>query len=351
MSPRRTATALAVLTAALAGFPGTASAHGIGSAAGKTPWEFVPLGVEHMLLGWDHLLFIAGVVLLAGELRRAAGLVSVFVLGHSTTLVVGTLAGWRVDAVAVDVVIALSVLFVGVVAILGRPEHRRWFTLAVLGFGLVHGLGLSTRLQDLGLPENGLLVRVVAFNVGIEIGQLAAIAVLVLLGRVFARFVTWPGAPRAAGVLLAAAGLVTAVALPFVATSPPALADRDAVRSCTTGPNEETYRLGDGGHPPKDFYEPTETYPEPDFAHVLGDGYVLVHYPSGLAGGDLDALRAHVTGPDGNRVVAGAEPGQTQLLKAVHAYGTLTCDAFDLDALKAFTGSWFDDPRSKPVDQ
>ncbi|MEU4448420.1 HupE/UreJ family protein [Actinosynnema sp. NPDC050801] len=148
MSTRRTSAVLAVLVAALAGSPGTASAHGIGSAAGLNAWQFIPLGIEHMLLGWDHLLFIAGIVLLAGELRRAAALISVFVLGHSTTLIVATLAGWQVDAVAVDVVIALSVLFVGVVGLIGRPKDWRWFTLAILAFGLVHGLGLSTRLQD-----------------------------------------------------------------------------------------------------------------------------------------------------------------------------------------------------------
>jgi hypothetical protein len=178
---------------------------------------------------------------------------------------------------------------------------------------------------------------------------LAAITVLVLLGKLLARFVTWSGVPRAAGVLLAVAGLVTAAVLPFVGTPSPAQADQDALGTCTTGPNEETYRLGDGGHPAKDFFEPAETYPEPDFAHVLGDGYVLVHYPSTLPADRVDALRAYVTGPDGNRVVAGAGAGQAEQLKAVHAYQTLKCAEFDLDALKAFTASWFDDPRSEPV--
>lgn len=122
-------------------------------------------GVPFMLLGWDQLLFIAGTVLLAGELRRAATLISVFVAGHSITLIIGALAGWRVNAVAVDVVIALSVLFGGVVGLVGRPKSWRWFTLGIFGFGLVHVLGLSTRLQEPGLPEDGLLVRVIAFNV------------------------------------------------------------------------------------------------------------------------------------------------------------------------------------------
>jgi hydrogenase/urease accessory protein HupE len=351
MSAHRTATVLAVLVLSLIGLPGYAAAHGIGSAAGLSAWEFIPLGVEHMLLGWDHLLFIAGVVLLAGELRRAATLISVFVAGHSTTLIIGTLAGWRINAIAVDVVIALSVLFVGVVGLIGRPKSWRWFTLAILGFGLVHGLGLSTRLQDLGLPEQGLLVRVIAFNVGIEIGQLAAITVLVVLGKLFVTFVTWQGASRVINVGLVAAGLVTAVLLPFVATAPPAQADRGALGDCEVGPLEEAYSYdGISGHPMKDFFEPAETYPESSFAHVLGDGYVLVHYPATLSASDVDALREYVTGAKGNRVVGGAEPGQSVKLKAVNAYEMMTCDTVDLTALDAFKKAWFDDPRSRPVE-
>lgn len=352
MPIRRFGTIVVVLFASLAGLPGHAAAHGIGSAAGLSAWEFIPLGVEHMLLGWDHLLFIAGTVLLAGELRRAATLISVFVAGHSTTLIVGTLAGWRVNAIAVDVVIALSVLFVGVVGLLGGPKNWRWFTLAILGFGLVHGLGLSTRLQDLGLPEDGLLVRVIAFNVGIEIGQLAAITVLVVLGRLFVKFVRWQGAPRVANVALVAAGLVTAVLLPFVATPPPAQADRSALGDCEVAPNNKTYTLDDKfGHSKKDFFEPGEAYPEPAFAHVITDGYVLVHYPPTLPAADVDALRTYVTGPKVNRVVGAAEPEQSAKLTAANAYEVLTCADVDLAALDAFKKAWFANPRSRPAEQ
>lgn len=79
------------------------SAHGIeADASGKSAWEFLPLGIEHMLLGWDHLLFILGVLLLAANLARAAKLISSFVVGHSLTLIVATLAEWRVHAGVVD---------------------------------------------------------------------------------------------------------------------------------------------------------------------------------------------------------------------------------------------------------
>ncbi|MDX8048468.1 HupE/UreJ family protein [Lentzea sp. BCCO 10_0798] len=324
-------------------------AHGIsGTAAGKSVWEFVPLGIEHMLLGWDHLAFIAGVVLLAGELRRAAKLISVFVLGHSTTLIVATLAGWQVNAIAVDVVIALSLLFVGVVGVIGRPKKWLWFGLSVLAFGLVHGLGLSTRLQALGLPENGLLARVIAFNVGVEIGQLFAIAVLVGLGKLVAKLVTWPKAERVAHGGLAAAGVVAAVVLSFFTAPQPAA---EAVGSCTAAPSTQGFPIGaGGGHPAKDFFEPAESSPLVDFGHVLGDGYVVVQYSSMLPTDKVTQLREFVTGPDGNKVVAGPAAGQIEQLKAFNAFDTLTCGEIDAAGLKTFVDGWFADPRSKPIE-
>jgi hypothetical protein len=86
-------------------------------------------------------------VLLAGELHRAAKLISIFVVGHSITLIVGTLAAWQVNPAVVDIVIAASVVFVGVVGWIGRSQRWGWFSAAIFAFGLVHGLGLSTRLQ------------------------------------------------------------------------------------------------------------------------------------------------------------------------------------------------------------
>src|SRR5215218_10357471 len=149
--------------------PSPADAHGLQASDDRSVLGFLSLGIEHMLLGWDHLLFIAGVLILARGARRAAKLITAFVLGHSATLIVATLAGWQVDAGLVDVVIVLSVVFVGLLALLGGTTKWKALTIVVLAFGLVHGLGLATRLQGLGLPEDGLLWRVIAFNVGIEI--------------------------------------------------------------------------------------------------------------------------------------------------------------------------------------
>jgi hydrogenase/urease accessory protein HupE len=209
---RRCTVVGAVFAALLFGVAQPASAHGIGGG-GETVGDFVWLGFTHMLLGWDHLLFVGGVVLLAGQVRRAAKLISLFALGHSTTLIIATLAEWRINAVLVDVVIALSVVFVGVVGVIGRPRRWRGFAAVVLGFGLIHGLGLSTRLQDLGLPGDGLIPRVLAFNVGVELGQLLAVVAMFMIGDVLRHYITWPKAPRFTNVGLVAAGLVTASVL------------------------------------------------------------------------------------------------------------------------------------------
>lgn len=339
--------AAALGLAAVLGAPTAARAHGIGgSAAHLSVWEFVPLGAEHMLLGWDHLLFIAGVVLLSGQLRRAAKLISVFVAGHSTTLIIATVAGWHVNATAVDVVIALSLVFVGAVGWFGHRERWRLFGLAVLGFGLIHGLGLSTRLQDLGLPEDGLLPRVIAFNVGVELGQLAAIVGMLLIGKAFTRLVSWPKAPRLAYAGLVASGLVAAATLTVLQLTGANDAKTTAVGQCTVAARTETFD-GTGGHPAKDFFEAAEASPQGDFGHVLGDGYVIVQYPPTLPTDQLDQLRAFVTSPEGTRVVGGPAPGQAPPVKAVNAFETLTCEAFDLAALRQFSTAWFNDPRSQ----
>src|SRR5215213_5482832 len=125
--------------------PGVASAHALfGDHDPNRPLlDYLQLGFGHMVGGWDHLLFIGGVVLLAGSLRTAAKLISLFVAGHSLTLLVATLAGWQLNAAAVDVVIALSLVFVGIWGVRGLPRSSL-FAAGVFGVGLVHGLGLST---------------------------------------------------------------------------------------------------------------------------------------------------------------------------------------------------------------
>ena len=162
--------------------PNAAWAHGVSGGADSVG-GFLGLGFRHMLLGWDHMLFIAGVVLLlAPEVERAMMTLSLFALGHSATLLTATLAGWRFDPVLVDMIVAMSLTFVGAVGWLGPPSRWRLFGIGVLAFGLAHGLGLATRLQTPALEGHLTVWRVLAFNVGVEMAQLFGAGIALLLG-------------------------------------------------------------------------------------------------------------------------------------------------------------------------
>jgi hypothetical protein len=197
---------------------GYAAAHGISGAdqefllrsTGVHIGPYVYLGAKHMVTGYDHLLFLAGVIFFLYRLKDVAVYVTLFALGHSTTLLLGVLGGWHVNAYLVDAVIGLSVVYkafenLGGFRALGFQPNMR---AAVLVFGFFHGLGLATKLQDLTLSTDGLLPNMVAFNVGVEIGQLAA------LGLILAVFNAWRATggfwrhAYAANVALMSAGFV-----------------------------------------------------------------------------------------------------------------------------------------------
>ncbi len=155
--------------------------------AGKTGWLFMLytwLGAKHMVTGYDHLLFLVGVVFYLRDLRSVAIFVSLFALGHSITLISGVLLGLDVNPYLVDAIIGLSVAYKGFDNLRGfevlfgdSPNER----MAVFIFGLFHGLGLATKLQDLGLAEDGLLANLVSFNLGVELGQLAALVIILIV--------------------------------------------------------------------------------------------------------------------------------------------------------------------------
>jgi len=157
--------------------------------AGRTGPQFslyLWLGAKHMVTGYDHLLFLVGVIFYLKSLRSVAIFASLFALGHTITLISGVLLGLDVNAYLVDAIIGLSVAYKGFDNLNGfetlfgdSPNERA----AVLIFGLFHGLGLATKLQDLGLSEDGLLVNLISFNLGVELGQLAALIVFVAVLR------------------------------------------------------------------------------------------------------------------------------------------------------------------------
>ena len=172
--------------------PCLAFAHAIGgkdaafvaSSAGSHIGPFLYLGAKHMVTGYDHLLFILGVIFFLYRLKHVALYVTMFSLGHSITLLAGVLLGWRANSYLIDAIIGLSVAYKafdnlnGFKALLGvQPDTR----LAVLVFGLFHGLGLATKLQQLHLSHRGLALNLVAFNVGVELGQLIALSLMLAL--------------------------------------------------------------------------------------------------------------------------------------------------------------------------
>ena len=153
--------------------------------------RFWLLGVEHIFTGYDHLAFLAGLLLLAAVVRQRQGwqaastqqafvtttkLVTAFTMAHSFTLVLAALRPQVVPTAWVEPAIALSVILVGVENLLPRMPKRRW--LLAMGFGLVHGFGFSSVLREVGLPQHGFISAVLAFNIGVECGQLAVVALV-----------------------------------------------------------------------------------------------------------------------------------------------------------------------------
>lgn len=162
----------------------------VAASRGPAPGPFLYLGAKHMVTGFDHLLFLAGVVFLLRRFRDVAAYVSLFALGHSITLLSGTLLGFGLNGFLVDAVIGLSVAYKafdnlgGFERVFGaRPDPRRMVFL----FGLAHGLGLATRLEALRLHRDGLIVNIVSFNVGVEIGQIVALTFVLGLIAVLRR--------------------------------------------------------------------------------------------------------------------------------------------------------------------
>ena len=208
-------TALAVLLLC-----GAAQAHGIAGddqafllrATGPHIGPYIYLGAKHMVTGYDHLLFLAGVIFFLYRLKDVALYVTLFAVGHSTTLLLGVLGGWHVDSYLVDAVIGLSVVYkafenIGGFRRLGLQPNTK---AAVLFFGFFHGLGLATKLQDLALSNDGLITNMVSFNIGVEIGQLLALALMLIAFNLWRRSGAFFRHAFAGNVALMAAGFVLA---------------------------------------------------------------------------------------------------------------------------------------------
>jgi len=197
----------------------TAFAHGVAEGdqvyieqtSGPQIGAFLYLGAKHMVTGYDHLLFLFGVIFFLYRMKDIAAYVTLFAIGHSTTLIAGVLMGTHVSAYLVDAIIGLSVVYK---ALDNLGAFQRWFGVqpntkaAVLIFGLFHGFGLATKLQDFSLLSDGLIVNLVSFNVGVEIGQILALAAILILMGYWRHTRSFAAHSFTANVVLMTAGFV-----------------------------------------------------------------------------------------------------------------------------------------------
>jgi hypothetical protein len=173
-------------------FAGAALAHGVAQGdkgyiqeiTGAHPVPFLYLGAKHMITGYDHLAFLFGVIFFLYRLKDVSIYVSLFALGHSSTMLLGVYFGWNVSAYLIDAIIGLSVVYK---AMDNLGAFRRWLgvqpntKVATAVFGLFHGLGLATKILEYELAPDGLIVNLLSFNLGVEIGQILGLS-LILIG-------------------------------------------------------------------------------------------------------------------------------------------------------------------------
>jgi len=192
LSPGMRRVALLLLGVMLALMSSALWAHGVNEndkafiegASGVNIIPYMYLGAKHMVTGYDHLLFLAGVIFFLYRLKDVGAYVTLFAIGHSTTLLLGVIFDIRANPFIIDAIIGLSVVYK---AIDNLDGFRTWFGFspnpkaAVLIFGFFHGFGLATKLQELTLAKDGMIPNLISFNIGVEMGQFMALTIILLL--------------------------------------------------------------------------------------------------------------------------------------------------------------------------
>ena len=210
---------LLLAAALLASHPLAAFAHGVAAgdkgyiqeSSGTLFFPFVYLGAKHMVTGYDHLLFLVGVIFFLYKLKDIGVYVTLFAIGHSTTLLYGVLTGTGANAYLIDAIIGLSVVYK---ALDNLGAYRRFFGFqpdtraATLIFGFFHGFGLATKILEFEIAPDGLLTNLIAFNVGVEIGQLLALGAILIAMSYWRRSPAFLRHAYAANVALMTAGFV-----------------------------------------------------------------------------------------------------------------------------------------------
>ena len=211
--------ALALACLAVLLMPGDALAHGVAAGdkgyiqeiAGVHLIPFAYLGAKHMVTGYDHLLFLLGVIFFLYRLKDIGVYVTLFAVGHSTTLLLGVLTGVSVSSYLIDAIIGLSVVYK---ALDNLGAFQAWFGFqpntkaATLIFGLFHGFGLATKILDFEVSPEGLVPNLIAFNVGVEIGQLLALSAILIAMSYWRRSSSFARNAYTANVIVMSAGFL-----------------------------------------------------------------------------------------------------------------------------------------------
>lgn len=173
--------------------------------------SYIYVGAKHMITGYDHLLFLAGVIFYLEGFKDIVRFITAFTIGHSITLLGATYLGITANEHLVDAVIALSVLYKGFENLGGFEKYLKIkspnLLLMVLIFGLIHGFGLATRLQSFDLGSSQFLPKIICFNVGVELGQILALIPIVFLITQWKRKKSYQAFYQAANVYLVIAGI------------------------------------------------------------------------------------------------------------------------------------------------
>ena len=199
--------------------PADALAHGVAAGdkgyiqeiSGVLLVPFAYLGAKHMVTGYDHLLFLLGVIFFLYRLKDIGVYVSLFAIGHSTTLLLGVLTGVSVSAYLIDAIIGLSVVYK---ALDNLGAFQRWFgfqpntKVATLVFGLFHGFGLATKIIEYQISPDGLIPNLIAFNVGVEIGQMLGLAAILIAMSYWRRTASFARHAYTGNVVMMAAGFL-----------------------------------------------------------------------------------------------------------------------------------------------
>lgn len=209
---------LATLALALL-MAGTALAHNVteGDAgyvqevSGFHPIPFLYLGAKHMVTGYDHILFLLGVVFFLYRSKDVVLYVSLFAIGHSVTMLAGVWFNIQVNAHIIDAIIGFSVVYK---ALDNLGAFQRWFGVqpdtraATLVFGLLHGFGLATKILDYDIAPDGLLGNLIAFNIGVELGQVLALSIILIAMGFWRRSPRFWGQAYTANVVIMSAGFL-----------------------------------------------------------------------------------------------------------------------------------------------